>query len=198
MQVIKSLVLAILISHLTASLAIGQEVRKFDITVAGISIGEMTAVKTGMGNMTFYHVKSKVIFWFFGWVSVDYLLDSEFTARQLTKAKGISNTTRGEFTTSIIWQNDHYMVHETAYGFENSKPVYKPLYHNSSVFFFEEPHGIEESMADNFGLASSVRKVKNYYEVDIDGNKNKFYYIEGKLDKAIMHSPIKNYVIKRK
>lgn len=194
----KLLAFIILTFSISPFMAIGQEKREFDITVAGISIGDMTAIKTVKDDMTFYSVKSQVSFWFFGWVSLDYTLDSEYKRTQLMKVNGVHISNRGEFATTIEWQEDHYKVDTRSYKFENKNPVYKPLFHNSSVFFFEEPYGVNESMADNFGLASSIQKVKDYYELDVDGDKNKYYYVDGKLERAIMYSPIKNYVIKRK
>jgi hypothetical protein len=52
-------------------------------------------------------------------------------------------------------------------------------------------------MAENYGISSPIKKKGDYYEVDVNGNKNKFYYLNGKLEKAIMQNPVKNYVIKR-
>jgi hypothetical protein len=175
-----------------------QEKREFDITVAGISIGDMSAFKSVEGDLTYYTVKSRVSFWFFGWVTLDYTMKSEYKGNQLMKVNGISTTNRGDFLTTINWQKDHYNVETSSYKFENKRPVNKPLYHSSAVFFFEEPEGVKESMADNFGLASKIQKVKDYYELDVHGDKNKYYYLNGQLDKATMYSPIKNYVIKRK
>lgn len=175
-----------------------QEQKEFDITVAGISIGEMSAVKTVTNGITIYHVKSSVRFWFFGWISLDYFMNSEYHGKQLIKVDGAYNTNRGIFETTVAWKDDHYEVNAKGYKFENNKPVDKPLYHSSAVFFFEEPIGVTESMADNFGLVSPIRKVRDCYEVDVAGDKNKFYYVDGIFDHAVMYSPIKNYVIKRK
>lgn len=194
----KSLTFVILVFFIPPFMAIGQEKREFDITVAGISIGDMTTSKTVNDDMTFYNVKSQVSFWFFGWISLDYAMDSEYKGTQLMKINGIYNTNRGGFATTIAWQDDHYMVNTRSYKFENNRPVRKPLYHSSALFFFEEPYGVNESMADNFGLVCLLQKVKDYYELDVNGDKNKYYYVDGKLDRAIMYSPIKNYVIKRK
>jgi hypothetical protein len=188
----------ILIFSIPPFMAIGQEKREFDITVAGISIGEMTATKTVKEDMTLYNVKSQVSFWFFGWVSLDYTMDSEYKGAQLMTVNGVYNSNRGEFITTIAWQEDHYKVDTRSYKFENTKPVNKPLYHSSAVFFFEEPYGVYESMADNFGLVSPIQKVRDYYELDVGGDKNKYYYVHGELERAVMYSPIKNYVIKRK
>jgi hypothetical protein len=176
----------------------GQDEVKYDVSVAGISIGEMTAVKKKTGQKTFYDVKSEVSFWFFGKINLDYLVKTEYQEKQLMIADVQSKSNRGDFRTLIKWNNDHYQVDAKSYKYDNNTSVRKPLYFSSAVFFFEEPKDIKEFMAEGFGLVSPIKKIKDYYEVDVNGNKNKYYYVDGVLDKAVMYSPIKNYVVKRK
>lgn len=171
---------------------------RYDISVAGISIGEMTAVKRKSGQKTFYDVKSEVSFWFFGKINLEYFVKTEYLDKQLMYADTQSKTNRGDFRTLVQWDKDHYKVDSKNYKYENNNPIRKPLYCSSSVFFFEEPTVIREFLAEGYGLVSPIKKVKEYYEVDVNGNKNKYYYVDGVLDKAVMYSPIKNYVIKRK
>ncbi len=191
-------VIFILIFFLHPSFVSGQEEVKYDISVAGISIGEMTAVKRKAGQKTSYEVRSEVSFWFFGRINVDYLVETEFHGKQLISSDSQSKTNRGDFRTLIQWDKDHYKVDSKNYKYENTSPIHKPLHFSSSVFFFEEPVNISEFMADGFGLVSPIQKVKDYYEVDVNGNKNKYYYVNGVLEKIVMYSPIKNYVVKRK
>lgn len=190
--------LFILVFFLHPSLVCGQEEAKYDISVAGISIGEMTATKTSVGNEIKYQLNSLVNFWFFGKISVDYNSNTVYRNKQLISAFSTTHSKRGDFSSSIEWHKDHYKVDAKTYKFENDNPVKKPFYYSSALLFFEEPKLIKEFMAENFGLPSPVKKVKDYYEVDVNGNKNRYYYIEGKLDKAIIYSPVKNYMVKRK
>jgi hypothetical protein len=195
---LKILLFLILIFSSSPDLAMGQEEVKYDVSVAGISIGEMTAVKKKSGQKTFYDVKSEVSFWFFGKINLDYLVKTEYQDKQLMFADVQSKSNRGDFRTLIKWNKDHYQVDAKNYKYDNNTPVRKPLYFSSAVFFFEEPKDVKEFMAEGFGLVSPIRKIKDYYEVDVNGNKNKYYYVDGVLDKAVMYSPIKNYVVKRK
>ncbi|WP_373496850.1 DUF6134 family protein [Aquiflexum sp.] len=197
-QLFRLSVIFILIFFLHPSFVSGQEEVKYDISVAGISIGEMTAVKRKAGQKTSYEVRSEVSFWFFGRINVDYLVETEFHGKQLISSDSQSKTNRGDFRTLIQWDKDHYKVDSKNYKYENTSPIHKPLHFSSSVFFFEEPVNISEFMADGFGLVSPIQKVKDYYEVDVNGNKNKYYYVNGVLEKIVMYSPIKNYVVKRK
>jgi len=197
-QSFKSLCGFILIFFMAPFMVKGQEEVKYDISVAGISIGEMTAVKTLSGQKIFYEVSSEVSFWFFGRINVDYFVKAEFLNKQLILADSQSKTNRGDFRTLVKWDKDHYKVDAKNYKYENTEPIKKPLYCSSSVFFFEEPTGVNEFMAEGYGLVSPIKKVKDYYEVNVNGNRNKYYYINGVLDRVVMYSPIKNYVIKRK
>lgn len=181
-----------------SGMVLGQEEVKYDISVAGISIGEMTAVKKKVGQKTYYDIKSEVSFWFFGKINLDYLVKAEYLEKQLIMADAQSKTNRGDFRTLIQWDKDHYNVDAKNYKYENNKPIGKPLYFSSAVFFFEEPLNTREFMAEGYGLVATIKKVKDYYEADVNGNKNKYYYVNGILDKAVMYSPIKNYVVKRK
>jgi len=176
----------------------GQEVANFDISVAGISIGEMKATKTSMGDEIKYQINSLVSFWFFGKISVDYKSNTIYKNKQLYSAISSTNSKRGDFSSSIQWNKDHYKVDAKTYKFENNNPIKKPFFFSSAMLFFEEPKMIKEFIAENFGLPSPVRKEKDYYEVDVNGNKNRYYYIDGRLDKAIIYNPVKNYMIKRK
>lgn len=197
-QLFKLLVFFISIFFLLPSMVSGQEEVKYDISVAGISIGEMTAVKKNSGQKTSYEVRSEVSFWFFGRINVDYLVETEFLEKQLISADSKSKTNRGDFRTLVQWDKDHYKVDSKNYKYDNTDPIQKPLYCSSSVFFFEEPTHVKEFMAEGYGLVSPIKKVKDYYEVDVNGNKNKYYYVNGVLDKVVMYSPIKNYVVKKK
>ncbi|SMD44990.1 hypothetical protein SAMN00777080_3628 [Aquiflexum balticum DSM 16537] len=176
----------------------GQEVVNFDISVAGISIGEMSAIKTTTGNEIKYQINSLVSFWFFGKISVDYKSNTIYKNKQLYSAISSTNSKRGDFSSSIQWNKDHYKVDAKTYKFENNSPIKKPFFFSSAMLFFEEPKMVKEFLAENFGLPSPVTKVKDYYEVDVNGHKNRYYYIGGKLDKAIIYNPVKNYMIKRK
>jgi hypothetical protein len=174
------------------------EIEKFDISIAGISIGEMVAKKETLGGEVHYELKSSVNFWFFGKVNLDYLTESFFRDKMLVKANTTSKTNRGNYGAKIDWMKDHYVVNATNYKYELDTIIHKPYYYSSAVFYFEEPKQVREFIPEAYGRPSPIKKIKDYYEVNVNGNKNRFYYINGKLDKAIMEFPIKNYVVKRK
>lgn len=173
-------------------------IEKFDISIAGISIGELVAKKELKGEEVHYELKSAVNFWFFGKINLDYLTEAIYRDKMLIKAITTSKTNKGDFGAKIDWLNDHYVIKATNYKYELDTTVHKPYYFSSAVFYFEEPKQVKEFIPEAYGRPSLIKKTKDYYEVNVNGNKNRFFYINGKLDKAIMEFPIKNYVIKRK
>jgi hypothetical protein len=184
--------------YLTQSKLIAQEVIKYDVTIAGISIGEMVATKTKKGEETFYEIKSHVSFWFFGKISLDYLTHSQYKGKQFIKSEVNSKTNKGNFRSVIFWDKDHYNVSARNYKFELDTEIKRPFYFSTTVFFFEEPIGVKEIIAEGNGLTPPLKKIKDYYEVIINGNKNHYYYKDGIMEKAVMEFPVKNYVLKRK
>lgn len=174
------------------------EIIDFEITVAGFSIGEMQATKTNKGEESFYEISSEVGFWFFGKVNVDYSIISHFIGKQLINAQAKTTSNKGNFASDIRWIDDKYVVEATSYKYENNSIINEPLFFSSAVLYFEEPKNHKVFMAENYGLPAYIIKHKGYYEVNVNGNRNKYYYINGEFDRAIMQSSIKNYVIKRK
>jgi hypothetical protein len=175
-----------------------QETIKYDVSIAGISIGEMIAKKEQKNQEIHYELKSNVSFWFFGKINLDYLTHAVYQGKKLVSAKMDSKTNRGDFNSNILWKEDHYEIHSSNYKHELDTTIYHPFEFSAAVFYFEEPKNVDKFLAEAYGLPSPIFRKKDFYEVDVNGNKNRFYYKEGKLEKAVMEFPIKNYVIKRK
>lgn len=193
-KIVTYIAVFILFSHYAQS----QDIVKYDVSIAGISIGEMVAKRENRGSDIHYELKSNVSFWFFGKINLDYLTNAIYKDRKLVKANVVSKTNRGNFNSDIEWRNDHYRIKSTNYKYELDTVVNRPFLYSAAVFYFEEPVRAKEFIAEAFGLPSPIKKVKDYYEVKVNGNTNRFYYVNGKLEKAVMEFPIKNYVIKRK
>lgn len=194
----KKLLFLSLMAMLLSNKASCQENIKYDISVAGISIGELNAKKNTKEKNTVYELTSLVSFWFFGNISVNFEIISHYKDNLLIKSRTTTKSNRGDFFSKIDWINDKYEISATSYKYELDTALAKPFYFSSSRLYFEEPLLHAVFMAENYGLSSPIKKKEDHYEVSVNGNKNKFYYLNGKLEKAIMQSPIKNYVIKRK
>ncbi|PRY87206.1 DUF6134 family protein [Mongoliibacter ruber] len=176
----------------------GQEVIDLDISVAGIKIGEMKATKHKIEDKEILEINSQVKFWFFTWVEV--MFDSEAIYQDGFLLNTISNTTsnKGDFSSNVGWNGEYYHVNVTSYKFENQESLPDLIAYSTSKLYFEEPKNNQVFMAETFGLLSVIAEKKDYYEILVNGNKNRFYYQNGQFIKAVMQSPIKNYVVSRR
>lgn len=176
-----------------------QEVIDFDIKLAGFTIGQMKATKTLAQDTTTYRLDSKVSFWLFGTIKVDYLTEVKYHEGVFINSKVSSKTNRGNFISKIWLEGDEYKIDANGYKYEH-KDIIKDLIHHSAVrLFFEEPKGIKVMMAENLGKFSEIRSHgEGIYTTHIEGDENKYYYQNGKMLKVSMHNPIKNYEVKRR
>ena len=173
-------------------------VQKFEILVAGFKIGDVVAEEVIKGETTEYHVNSKASFWFFGKIEVGFTIRNVYKKELLIEAQANSKTNRGDFLSTALWKIDHYDVNASTYKYENTKPIPNPLYHSSGKFHFHEPKDGDRMISESYGLVSRVtEKSDGVYEVDINGYKNQYHFVGGKLDKIVVHHPIKNFVIQR-
>jgi hypothetical protein len=173
-----------------------QESLKYEVSIAGIKIGQMTASKKTAGEKTSYEIQSNVGFWFFGKISLDFNTKAYYEGKQFMRSEVNSKTNKGNFFTKIDWERDHYEVKARNYKFEMDTVVNRPVYYSSAVFYFSEPKNVKEAIAEAYGLPSPILKGKDYYEVNVNGNTNRYYYEGGKMVRAVMEFPVKNYVLK--
>lgn len=173
-------------------------IQKFEILVAGFNIGQVTAEEIKKGETTEYHVNSKASFWFFGKIELGFTIRNVYQKELLINSKANSNSNRGDFQSIITWKGEHYDVKSATYKFENNKPIPNPIYHSSGKFYFQEPEDGDRMISETYGLVSRVtEKSDGVYEVEIDGNRNQYHYVNGKLDKIVVQNPVKNFVVQR-
>lgn len=175
-----------------------QDTLRFSISVAGITIGEMKAVKTIAGKQDRYQLESVVDFWFFGKIKALVTTDAYYNEKQFLKSVMHTNTNKGQFVSTINWKGDRYHIDAQSYKYELKDEVKGAMDYSGIKLFFHEPRGVAHIMNEHYGLVALVSKDdKGYYEVKVAGNTNKYYYENGQLVRAIMEHPIKNYVVKR-
>jgi len=176
-----------------------ETIRYYDITVAGFTIGEVKATRLIDGDRTEYLVNSLVSLWFFGTLKVEFTIHSTYENGQFISSRTVSKSNRGEFLSVLDWDGEKYIVDANSYKFTNQDTLQNPIFFSTVLMFFEEPKGTEEFLSENYGLTSPMKRLENeIIEVQIDGNRNKYYFEKGELVKANMQSPIKNYVLKRR
>ncbi|GAB1445911.1 MAG: hypothetical protein KF860_00075 [Cyclobacteriaceae bacterium] len=171
--------------------------RYFDIRIAGFKIGELTAHQEKVNDsITNYNLTSKVSFWLFFRVNVDYSYISTFLNGQLiaSEIKTVSN--KGNFTSSSKWEKDHYKVEVDAYEYKKDTILIALITFNIAKLYFEQPVKGTKIYADGYGILSQAEMVdEEGYLVEVMGNKNKYYFKDGLLVRASMDSPIKNYEV---
>ncbi|MEP0711628.1 DUF6134 family protein [Algoriphagus sp.] len=183
-----------------ASNGYGQtKTNNYDIVLAGFTIGSMQADKVTSAAGEDYQIHSKVEFWFFGKIHVEFLQNVNFKNGQLMKATTKSDSNRGNFVSTITWTKDHYEIDANSYKFHNEEDIKQAVYGTPAKLYFQEPKAGDVLMSENFGMLTKVREVeKGVYEIDVNGSMNRFHYVDGVLDKVILENNIKNYSIKRR
>ncbi|MCC5936080.1 MAG: hypothetical protein JJU34_02250 [Lunatimonas sp.] len=176
-----------------------QEVHRYDITVAGFTIGEMEAKKWDARDTTYFQLTSKVSFWLFGQINIDYLTEVNYFGERFISSRVESTTNRGDFLSRVWLDGEVYQVDAKSYKYELRDEISEEVTYSAVRLFFEEPRETDRMLAENYGVFGEVFRVdKGGYESLANGNKNRYEYTEGKLQRAVMQSPIKNYVIKRR
>jgi hypothetical protein len=188
------------VCFLTFSLMCRAEERKeFDILVAGIKIGELSASKVTQDSITSYSISSAVNFWFFFRVKANYSIVSSYRNGKLISSFVETKSSKGDFKSSVVWQEDHYVVKVDTYQYKKDTVISSPIYFNVARLYFEEPDKVKNLLADNYGQMAPSKKLEaNVYQVTVTGNANRYYYKVGEMEKAIMHNPIKNFEIRRR
>lgn len=170
--------------------------RNFDIRLAGFKIGELTASQTKVNDSIInYNLTSKVSFWLFFKVNVDYSYNSTFLNGQLIKSEVKTHTNKGNFTSTSKWEKDHYKIKVDAYDYKKDTSFTTPITFNVAKLYFEKPTHGSIVYADGYGIFSSAELEEKSYLIEVLGNKNRYYFKDGLLVRASMDSPIKNYEV---
>nr|WP_287935098.1 DUF6134 family protein [Algoriphagus sp.] len=170
----------------------------YKILVLGMKIGDMKAEKySGKADTTHYEVNSQVKFWFFGNVELKFSTISKFTKGKIVKTKSESKTNRGDYLSRITWKDSEYQVKAETYKYENSASLKGPLSWCSNKMFFHEPKAGEIFLSEVYGTSQPIKQLEpGVYEVTVEGNRNRYYYKSGILEKIVLENPIKNYQVK--
>lgn len=171
-----------------------EEIKYFDIKLAGLTIGEMKATKKQEDTVTYYTLDSKVKFWFFVTINIEHKTQVLYHSNKLIYSKSTSVSNKGNFTSDIVWNKDKYDVNVNSYEYTNKKSIDKLIAHNVVTLYFYEPKTVKKILLDGFGVMTDVTTSKaGLYQIDVLGNKNSFEYKDGKLIQANMYSKFKNY-----
>ena len=173
------------------------EKREYDISVAGFNIGEMIATREAYDvDFTRYTISSRVSFWFFVRINVKYTVTSVYKKDHLLTSHVTTNSNKGNFSSTIQWSADHYKVKVDGYKYKNDVSISDTITNNSARMYFENPGLNGNVLADNYGLLVGTENPEpDVYGVIVQGNRNRFFFSRGKVVRAIMHHPIKNFEV---
>ena len=175
-----------------------KETASFEIVVLGLKIGNLTAQKTAGADSVRYSVDSRVKFWFFGDVDLQFLTRSHFKGGKILKTYSESKTNRGVFDSKVNWTGAQYQVDAKSYKYANRTSLKGPLTWCSTKLFFHEPSGQELFLSEVYGVSAPIKKIgPGVYEIEVEGNTNQYHYKSGKLEKIVVESPIKDYQVRR-
>ncbi|MGV3558083.1 DUF6134 family protein [Larkinella arboricola] len=173
--------------------------QKYDIEIAGITIGHMTVAQVTSPASVVYDQTCNVEFWFFGKIRIAYKTLSRFDPNtgQLLRSDIDAHSNRGDYLSDVIWQKDHYDINVKQYKYERKAVEIQPIDFTAMQLYFEEPVGRSRVFAEYFGDYATIEPTrKGSYRIRIDDREDEYFYENGKLIKIIKKNPIKNFVIR--
>ncbi len=173
-------------------------VKEFEIRVAGFKIGELTAIQNQVNDsVTQFTLKSTVNFWLFYRIDVTYSNISTFLNGKLISSFVKTVANKKEYQSTSLWKKDHYQIEVDTYGYKKDTTLLAPIRFNIAKMFFTEPDNQTMIFADNYGLLAKAEYIdEKYYVVEVLGQRNKYFYHEGVLEKTLKVNAIKNYEVK--
>ncbi|MEO8475413.1 MAG: DUF6134 family protein [Chryseolinea sp.] len=167
--------------------------KNYDITVAGVHIGDMTVQKYDSGLLSYYEIKSKVSLWLLFRIKVEYNMISAYRGDQLVSSTSETHSNKGDFKSTTKWNGKYYVVDIDAYKYKKDTTINQPINFNAGKLYFEKPAANQLVYADNFGLLTKPDAHGNSVIVDILGNSNTYYYSGGIMSDAKMYNPLKDF-----
>ncbi|MCU0420865.1 MAG: hypothetical protein MUC38_14530 [Cyclobacteriaceae bacterium] len=173
------------------------QTHRYQITWAGANIGVLQATRSQEDSLTVYTLQSQVNFWFFQRIHVRYHLRSVYQGDVLLSSEVTTQSSRGDFRTTVTKEGSRYRVRARAYEYQADTTLHLPIEFNVARLYFQEPHGQTYVLTDAYGLPGELRLAPDgAYALAFRGKRNRFFYRSGKMVRASMYSPLKNYEIR--
>lgn len=180
---------------LSPAVSNGQE-KQYDISVAGIGIGGLTATRTEKDGLTYYDLKSEVKLWLLFRIEVLHHIKTVYRGDQLISSTSETHTNKGDFTASTVWDGSKYVVKIDAYEYKKDTLIAEPIHFNVGRMYFDKPAAGQKIYADNFGLLIPGVFKEDGVVVRILGNASTYRYRGNEMYDATMYHPVKNYRVK--
>lgn len=180
---------------LCTSVAVAQQ-KLYDITVAGISIGNLDIKRYDKADLTYYEMSTKISFWLLFRIEATYAMTAIYKGDQMISSTSQTHTNKGDFKSSTVWNGHQYEIHIDAYKYKKDTLIAEPIRFNVGRMYFDKPSPGQKIYADNFGLLVPAEKSDDQIVVRILGNANRYYYKNNDMHEASMYHPVKNYRVK--
>ncbi|MDQ3048060.1 MAG: hypothetical protein M3R27_10965 [Bacteroidota bacterium] len=169
----------------------------YTIEFSGIKVGNLYTNVQTVNGITIYQLSSLVDFWMVVKVKIAYKIVVKFDATKMLESQVNSLANGNSYHSTIIWNEDHYNMDCHTYKYDYTATRTEPIKSSLLQLYFIKPESDCLMLSENYGKDASVKKIaEDVYQVETQGNKNKYHYKNGILVMAEMHSPVKNYLIK--
>jgi hypothetical protein len=171
----------------------------FDIEIAKVKVGNLVIEEVKKDSLRIYILKSEVDGWLLTKIRVSHLMTCVYKNNKLIRAE-INSTINGKkYASYTVWENDHYKFDCNTHKYHNAGTTRENIDFSVVKMYFEEPRNAAKLYAENYGLFSMLEKpVAGAYQITVEKNRNTFYYVQGKLEKVEMETPLFSYTIRRK
>lgn len=167
--------------------------KNYEITVAGIHIGDMKVHRYDSGELSYYKIRSKVSLWLLFRIEVEYNMTSSYRGNQLISSTSSTHSNKGDFRSSTNWTGKYYVVDVDAYKYKKDTVIRQPIRFNAGKLYFEKPPDDQAVYADNFGILTKAETDGNTVVMDILGNSNTYRYSNSIMSDATMYHPLKDF-----
>lgn len=174
------------------------EKKVYNIEVAGITVGKMTAVKNRKSEQVVnYTLTSDVKINFLVYLlKIFYQVNEVQSDHQLVSAKVDAHTNKGDFYTRTEKRESGYHVESKQHKSEVDKMIAGPVDLTLINLYFEEPVGHKRVFAEYYGDFFTITKLsEGKYSARLDKHHDTYFYKNGKLMKIIKENPVKDFAI---
>jgi len=189
-------ILSVLAVVLLLSSGARAQQKVYAITVAGISIGNLSIKRYDKAELTYYEMSTQIKLWLFFKIEADYFMTAVYRGDQLISSKSKTHTNKGDFKSSTEWDGRQYRIMIDAYQYKKDTVIAEPIHFNVGRMYYDKPAPGQKIYADNFGLLTPAEARGDEVVVRILGNANTYHYIGKIMHDAYMYHPVKNYRVK--
>lgn len=176
--------------------AVHAQEKNYEISVAGVHIGDMTVQRYTSGSLSYYEIKSKVSLWLLFRIDVEYNMISAYQGNQLVSSTSETHSNKGDFKSTTKWNGKYYVIDIDGYKYKKDTTINRPIYFNAGKLYFEKPADDQLIYADNFGILTKAEANGNSIVMDILGKTNTYNYSGGVMSDAKMYNPLKDFRVR--